>query len=61
MPGFTGYNGGRAIFCRKPHYFMNTPPVLYTNFLSEEERHVKYEQEYLLSGSASDRENLKIQ
>lgn len=29
MPGFTGYNGGAAIFCRKPHYFMNTPPVLY--------------------------------
>ncbi|MEG1780485.1 MAG: DUF5702 domain-containing protein [Clostridium sp.] len=33
------------------HYF--------TNFLSDEERELKYEQEYILSGLASDRENLK--
>lgn len=31
----------------------------YTNFLSENERPMKYEQEYLLIGSGSDRENLK--
>ena len=31
----------------------------YTNFLSETDRPFKYEQEYLLSGSGSDRENLK--
>lgn len=31
----------------------------YTNFLSEDDKEMKYEQEYLLVGAGSDRENLK--
>ena len=59
MPGFTGYNGGAGNFLPETALLHEYAAGFYTNFLSEEERHVKYEQEYLLSGSASDRENLK--
>ena len=59
MPGFTGYNGGAGHFLPETALLHEYAAGFYTNFLSEEERHVKYEQEYLLSGSASDRENLK--
>lgn len=59
LAGHSGDNtgaGGNIVNTALIHEYA---ACFYTNFLSEEDRSMKYEQEYLIVGSGSDRENLK--